>query len=407
MCKTTLRVKIVFLVAVALFMIFAVPATQQPAHALAGTVIVGAVLATMAAAGITFLVSGLTASDLSSYISNKLDQWAVARGSTVDQLIQTSLIGVTISGLLMIGTQAAQSINDFISWLKSDMSLSDNETVVISSSDPSLSGMPYKYGSTFVAVYSGNQNITFTATNDLYCTVQKDYPSNGNYTFWFYIPKSHGPSYIVVRTQNGNNPLNIPVNMDFGSFYGVNTSIGVPPTDGTPIVNYNVKEYLIGLGSDYEFENGGTLAVGAGTITIPQVQNEEKLWLDVGAYPGSTVTEVTQDVLDDAVANELTVSGEVAAEEPEYILEGPVPVYGLTDVFPFCIPFDLYDFLDCLAADPVAPHFEWRLYVEDLVDYTFVIDLQAFETAAQILRTMELMLFIIGLAMVTRHLLRS
>lgn len=80
---------------------------------------------------------------------------------------------------------------------------------------------------------------------------------------------------------------------------------------------------------------------------------------------------------------------------------------GLGDVFPFCIPFDIYDMLKGLAANRQAPHFEWNLKYKDLVDYTFVIDFEQFETVAVVLRTLELLAFCVGLAFVTRHLLRS
>lgn len=79
---------------------------------------------------------------------------------------------------------------------------------------------------------------------------------------------------------------------------------------------------------------------------------------------------------------------------------------GLQSVFPFCIPFDVYNFIGLLRAERQAPHFEWRFQLRDLVDYTFVIDLSAFNTVATVLRTMELLGFIVGLAMVTRRMIK-
>ena len=61
-----------------------------------------------------------------------------------------------------------------------------------------------------------------------------------------------------------------------------------------------------------------------------------------------------------------------------------------------------------LNADPVAPSFEWRMQYAPLeLDYTFVIDLEAFDGAARVLRTMELLAFCVGLAFWTRHLIRG
>ena len=76
-------------------------------------------------------------------------------------------------------------------------------------------------------------------------------------------------------------------------------------------------------------------------------------------------------------------------------------------VFPFCVPFDLIEFLGVLAADPVAPAFDWRFYVPNVVDYTLHVDLSAFDSVAQICRTLELLAFCVGLILITRNIIRG
>lgn len=93
------------------------------------------------------------------------------------------------------------------------------------------------------------------------------------------------------------------------------------------------------------------------------------------------------------------------APVPDNISDLTVP-YSLRDVFPFCIPFDIYDFFSALVANREAPHFQWELNVPNVVDYTFDIDLSDFETVAVILRTMELLAFCVGLALATRNLIK-
>jgi len=76
----------------------------------------------------------------------------------------------------------------------------------------------------------------------------------------------------------------------------------------------------------------------------------------------------------------------------------------LTSFFPFCIPFDLYDFLSLLLAEPEAPHFEFDIdfpYMNE--PWHLVIDLSPWDGVAQLLRRLELLLFIVGLGMVTRE----
>ena len=77
----------------------------------------------------------------------------------------------------------------------------------------------------------------------------------------------------------------------------------------------------------------------------------------------------------------------------------------LTDFFPFCIPFDLYDMLKAFDADPVAPKFELELDFGTLGSYPFVVDFSRWDRAAQICRRFEFIVFCIGLAVGTKKLL--
>jgi hypothetical protein len=79
----------------------------------------------------------------------------------------------------------------------------------------------------------------------------------------------------------------------------------------------------------------------------------------------------------------------------------------LKKFFPFCIPFDLYDFFTCLSADPVAPVIEWVIPLPGGGTYPLVIDLSAFDSVAQLLRQLQLLLFCVGLAFKTRDLIKG
>lgn len=79
------------------------------------------------------------------------------------------------------------------------------------------------------------------------------------------------------------------------------------------------------------------------------------------------------------------------------------------DIFPFCIPFDIYRFFSCLAADPVAPKFTIPVITENsfgIPEYSIEIDFAMFDTVAAILRKMELLGFCVGLAIVTNKLIK-
>lgn len=76
-------------------------------------------------------------------------------------------------------------------------------------------------------------------------------------------------------------------------------------------------------------------------------------------------------------------------------------------LFPFCVPFDLIEFLGVLNAEPEVPVIRWRFYVPWVVDYEIEIDLSVFDGVAQIMRTMELLAFCIGLILLTRNIIRG
>lgn len=80
----------------------------------------------------------------------------------------------------------------------------------------------------------------------------------------------------------------------------------------------------------------------------------------------------------------------------------------LRDYFPFCIPFDLYDFLTVLAAEPEAPCFVWEVPVPQMGrTFTVEVDLSAWDSVAALFRKLELLAFIVGLGWVTREKIRG
>lgn len=79
---------------------------------------------------------------------------------------------------------------------------------------------------------------------------------------------------------------------------------------------------------------------------------------------------------------------------------------GLERVFPFCIPFDIYAFVNLLVAPPVAPYIEFPIYnpVTDEND-VIIIDFSVWEDQVIILRYIFDFLLIIGLLLLARSLI--
>lgn len=77
-------------------------------------------------------------------------------------------------------------------------------------------------------------------------------------------------------------------------------------------------------------------------------------------------------------------------------------------VFPFCIPFDLVDCIRLFSAEPETPKIDFPIHFPIVnVDYTFTIDLKDFNGVAMVCRSMFLILFIVGLVLATRPLIRG
>lgn len=79
----------------------------------------------------------------------------------------------------------------------------------------------------------------------------------------------------------------------------------------------------------------------------------------------------------------------------------------LGDVFPFCIPFDLYHMVTLFVAEPEAPHAKWEFSLPfSAGTYKVDWDLQEWDEVAALCRKLELILFCVGLAVVTSKLIK-
>lgn len=83
----------------------------------------------------------------------------------------------------------------------------------------------------------------------------------------------------------------------------------------------------------------------------------------------------------------------------------------LSDLFPFCIPFDLYNIVSCFKADPVAPSAEIKIPVgydgSEFTWETYTVSLSDFDPVAAVVRVLEYIAFVIGLMLITRKLIEG
>lgn len=94
-------------------------------------------------------------------------------------------------------------------------------------------------------------------------------------------------------------------------------------------------------------------------------------------------------------------------EGPDNVTDGnPWTTPDLLDRFPFCLPRDVFRCFEKLNVNErMAPSISWHFTTPLGIHFDFDLNLNDYEGIAAILRTLELIAFIIGLALATRNLI--
>lgn len=81
--------------------------------------------------------------------------------------------------------------------------------------------------------------------------------------------------------------------------------------------------------------------------------------------------------------------------------------FDLRELFPFCIPFDIYRLLSMFDASPQAPHVQIPFTIQSIgFSYNIDIDLTPWDPVAQAMRTAELIVYAIALAWATGKVIK-
>lgn len=114
--------------------------------------------------------------------------------------------------------------------------------------------------------------------------------------------------------------------------------------------------------------------------------NQEDEWTDENPRPTKTPDELVHD---------------------ENVKDGTM-VVDLHEFFPFCVPFDMVRLIKVLQAEPKAPCFEGAIKYDKLnINVPIKIDMSGFNDVAKVFRLCETILFILGLILITRNLIRG
>ena len=174
------------------------------------------------------------------------------------------------------------------------------------------------------------------------------------------------------------------------------------------------------IGADAQYDDAGNITdygnVSVPDVTAPDYQSPGS-WVDALAQMQATATTDQHATAESPVYGQegTTVKDWTEANKPTDI---PKPSEGSQDdfkiedletVFPFCIPWDVYYLMSALSADPVAPAIDFPLNFSNfgLDDYRLSVDFAEYESFAVALRAIEVLGFCVGLALVTRNLIRG
>lgn len=172
------------------------------------------------------------------------------------------------------------------------------------------------------------------------------------------------------------------------------------------------------VGADAQYDDAGNIT-DYGNVSVPDVTSPDYQapgsWAEALAQMQATATTENPAHADSpafgqtegTTVKDWTETNKPSDPAPSEDARDAFKVADLEKVFPFCIPWDLYYLLSALAAEPEAPNVVWTFDFAGLGKHELPIDLSPFEPVAQVVRVGEVLAFCVGLALVTRDLVRG
>lgn len=418
-----------------------------------GTAVSLPVIATIGAIALSGVGVNLVLTDLakssgmtkSEYLENQLNQFITSTGSTVDEFVSTYSSGISIlkDGTIQLGNEVSNmykelwnsisshsiynTVDDIPNYLTDNQGFYGYQVPYKFETESRYDGMGGGYtctvtplGDTLLYItkdwYSSEQGYqirvrAYSATNNpqalvtqvgLNGKVVEELRSVNYVTSWSDYLKSQEFTHFLTSTSSPKVDL---VGNAYGAGYvgNVQDVINLTDKDLGLTDGYIVNPKVLGQVQGADIPVNGTIA------------NEDYIALLQQLLEG--VQDISLE-LTDGVALDIPVSTTLqpdisisdnskpdTPDVPVVIPDGDYQ-YNLTDIFPFCIPFDIYDMIKLLKAEPKAPSFEWKFYIPDVCDELIVIDLSIFDDVAKVGRTMFLLLFCVGLGFATKNLIK-
>lgn len=200
-----------------------------------------------------------------------------------------------------------------------------------------------------------------------------------------------------IQPKSKYDTLEIPQDgiIEIGKSNYIDGIVSIDPAFVQPLING-----VYGLITPY------TMDITAENVVIPIPKNIPDI-LDRVTAGEISATEA----IEEAQTVPVDTTDEQAIEAAQAIVFSPSPefqTYGLGDLFPFCIPFDIYHILTSFIDPPKIPEFDIKLpdgghdQQGNVTFYTQHVSFEQFNDIASLARALELVIFGIGLAVITR-----
>lgn len=181
-------------------------------------------------------------------------------------------------------------------------------------------------------------------------------------------------------------------------------------------------------GKTYDVNGDGTVTIDDNTIPINDdgsVTVDGKPYYpdyDISPYPGTSIGDLITtiinniDVTEDTKTDTDDLIDEAEIEVPQEIADSELSSLTMpktiATVFPFCIPWDFYNGIKLLSAEPEAPRFEVPFEIPEYKSFPgfkkmIVIDFSKYSSAFAVVRWTMFSIFMFGLCFVTFKIVKG
>lgn len=248
------------------------------------------------------------------------------------------------------------------------------------------------------------------------------YPNGFSSSVTFFINSGNLVSWYNINTRGLNDIIGLSDVVYSNAIYIGNNENEIY-SESPPVSNIydGLAEDILNVPvTDFPVGSDGTIAIDDGMVNDLEKAFENVIGVAEGVGDNATDEEKKQ-VISDSIAGEIDNVIDNAQERVEtqnpsvpsnpsvgYPEVGDLKTDGLIDKFPFCIPFDLISLIKAFEAEPEAPLIEIPFVVPVFGSSdNIVIDFSKFEYIAVILRSLEVVGFVLFLILKTRDLIKG